>query len=158
MLERAEIYHHPLDADADRNLRRYFEEIAPERGRRDAVIEIAGRKVRAREHADGVVWFDFAELCAGARSQTDYIEIAREYQTVLVSGVPRLGADAEDAARRFIALVDELYDRNVKLIVSAAVPLDALYCGERLAFEFRRTYSRLQEMQSHEYLARPHLA
>jgi cell division protein ZapE len=156
-LERAEIYHSPLDDDAERNLRRCFDDMAPEAGARGARIEIAGRSLRTRERADGVVWFDFAELCGGPRSQTDYIELAREYQTVLVSGVPQLDAASDDAARRLIALVDELYDHSVKLIVSAAVPLDQLYLGERLAFEFRRCESRLREMQSHDYLARPHL-
>ena len=156
-LERAEIYHSPLDEEADRNLQGYFDEMAPEAGVPGARIEIAGRQLRTRERADGIVWFDFAELCGGPRSQADYIEIAREYQTVLVSGVPQLDAGSDDAARRFIALVDELYDRNVKLIVSAAVPLDGLYRGERLAFEFRRCESRLREMQSHDYLTQPHL-
>jgi cell division protein ZapE len=157
LLERAEIYHCPLDEAADRGLERCFGEIAPERGVRDARIEVAGRTLRARERADGVVWFDFAELCGAARSQDDYIEIAREYQTVIVSGIPELGAEGDDAARRLIALVDELYDRNVKLIVSAAVPPERLYAGRRLAFEFQRTRSRLREMQSREYLGKPHL-
>ena len=156
-LERAEIYHHPLDDDADRNLERYFAELAPEAGVPGARIEIGGRTLRTRARADGVVWFDFDELCVGPRSQADYIEIAREYQAVLVSGIPQLGAESEDPARRLIALVDELYDHNVKLIVSAAVPVEALYRGERLGFEFQRTYSRLREMQSHDYLARAHL-
>jgi cell division protein ZapE len=156
-LERAEIYHHPLDAAADRNLARYFGELAPEAGAPGARIEIGGRNLRTRARADGVVWFDFEELCAGPRSQADYIEIAREYQAVLLSGIPELGADAEDAARRLIALVDELYDHNVKLIVSASVPIEALYHGERLVFEFQRTYSRLHEMQSRDYLARAHV-
>ena len=157
LLERAEIYHSPLDGQADRNLQRYFDEIAPEPGVRGARIHIAGRPLRTRERADGVVWFDFDELCVGPRSHADYIELAREYQTVLLSGVPQLGPEMEDAARRLIALVDELYDHNVKLIVSAAVPVERLYGGERLAFEFQRTHSRLQEMRSHDYLARAHV-
>jgi len=156
-LERAEIYHSPLDNDADRNLQRCFDEMAPEAGGRGARIEVAGRWLRTRARADGIVWFDFAELCGGPRSQADYIELAREYQTVLVSGVPQLDAASDDAARRLISLVDELYDHNVKLIISAAAPLDQLYAGERLAFEFRRCKSRLHEMQSHDYLGRPHL-
>ena len=156
-LERAEIYHAPLDDEADRNLQRCFDALAPEAGVKSARIEIAGRELRTRERADGIVWFDFEELCAGPRSQDDYIEIAREYQTVLLSGIPRLGPDADDPARRLVALVDELYDHNVKLIVSAAVPVESLYCGERLAFEFQRTHSRLREMQSHDYLERPHV-
>jgi cell division protein ZapE len=156
-LERAEIYHSPLDDEAELNLQRCFDEMAPEAGVHGARIEIAGRWLRTRARAEGIVWFEFAELCGGPRSQADYIELAREYQTVLVSGVPQLDAASDDAARRLIALVDELYDHNVKLIVSAAVPLDQLYAGERLSFEFRRCLSRLREMQSHDYLARAHV-
>ena len=103
-----------------------------------------------------MAWFDFAALCAGARSQEDYIEIAREYQSVIVAGVPVFDAAHENEARRFIALVDEFYDRNVKLIVSAAAAPAELYRGERLGALFARTASRLIEMQSEEYLAREH--
>ena len=108
--------------------------------------------------AKGIAWFDFADICEGPRSQADYIEIARWYPTVIVSGVPELDVKREDAARRFIALVDEFYDRRVKLIVSAARPANSLYSGRRLTFEFERTVSRLIEMQSSEYLHLPHLA
>ena len=102
------------------------------------------------------MWFDFAALCDGPRSQDDYIEIAREFQSVIVSGVPVLDALREDAARRFVALVDEFYDRNVKLIVAAAAAPLALYRGTRLTQVFERTSSRLVEMQSKAYLAREH--
>jgi cell division protein ZapE len=106
--------------------------------------------------AGTAVWFEFAALCAGPRSQNDYIEIARAYQTVFLSDVPLFDADHENEARRFIALVDELYDHGVKLIVSAAAQPAQLYRGERLSLEFARTASRLIEMQSQEYLAREH--
>jgi cell division protein ZapE len=119
-------------------------------------IEIEGRRIPVVAERGGVVWFDFMALCSGPRSQDDYIEIAREYQSVIVSDVPVLDALHEDEARRFIALVDELYDRNVNLIVSAAAPPTELYRGERVAFPFERTSSRLIEMQSEEYLAREH--
>jgi cell division protein ZapE len=119
-------------------------------------IVIEGRPIAVIREGPGVVWFDFAVLCGGPRSQDDYIEIAREYQSVIVSGVPVLEAAGDDEARRLIALVDELYDRNVNLIVSAAAPPPALYKGERLAAPFERTASRLIEMQSAEYLAREH--
>jgi cell division protein ZapE len=112
--------------------------------------------IRCRKNADDVAWFDFVALCDGPRSQSDYIELAREYHAVLVSGVPMFTTKMEDQARRFISLVDEFYDRNVKLILSAAAPVDQLYRGERLAFEFARTRSRLLEMQSHAYLERTH--
>jgi cell division protein ZapE len=106
--------------------------------------------------SESAVWFDFEAICAGPRSQDDYIEIARNYQSVVVSGVPVFDPLREDAARRFIALIDELYDRCVKLVVSAAALPDRLYRGERLRLEFQRTASRLTEMQSGEYLAREH--
>ena len=127
-------------------------------GSSDVSLEIEGRPGRARRARDNVVWFEFGALCEGPRSQNDYIEIAREYQSVLLSGVPVLDDSRNDAARRLIALVDELYDRNVNLIVSAAAPPAQLYRGERLRFEFQRTASRLIEMQSREYLAREHKA
>jgi cell division protein ZapE len=104
-----------------------------------------------------VVWFQFSTLCEGARSQEDYVEIAHEYRTVLLSDVPVFSMpQQDDAARRFIALLDEFYDQGVKLIVSAAAAPEALYRGERLQFEFRRAASRLVEMQTEDYLARPH--
>ena len=102
-----------------------------------------------------MVWFDFPELCDGPRSQSDYIELAREFHAVLISNVPCF-RDQDDIARRFINLVDEFYDRHVKLVLSAEVPLEDLYQSGRLSFEFERTRSRLLEMQSHEYLARAH--
>lgn len=156
-LERVEIYHHPLDDAARRNLDTCFREIAPEAGAPDAVLEIHGRGIPSRRLADGVVRFDFAALCAAPRSTADYGEIARCFHTVLLGDVPVMDADADDAARRFIHLVDELYDRRVKLILSAAAPAESLYRGKRLAFEYHRTVSRLCEMASREYLALPHL-
>jgi cell division protein ZapE len=155
-LEKAELYHYPLDAAADISLRRSFEALAPESGAADQIIEIEGREIRTRRLAGEVVWFDFAALCDGPRSQNDYIELAREYHAVLISNMPQLDASRDDQARRFINLVDEFYDRNVKLVVTAAVPLGQIYRGQRLQFEFERTKSRLLEMQSREYLGREH--
>lgn len=156
-LEKAELYHHPLDVAANAGLLRSFTALAPEAGRQDQQLDVEGRTIRALWVADDVVWFDFAELCDGPRSQNDYIELARSYHAVLVGNIPQMGRDREDQARRFINLVDEFYDRNVKLVLAAAVPLEQLYAGGRLSFEFERTKSRLLEMQSHEYLAREHL-
>jgi cell division protein ZapE len=119
-------------------------------------IEIEGRPIAVVAESGGVVWFDFMALCSGPRSQEDYIEIARDYQSVIVSDVPVLDSLHEDEARRFIALIDELYDRSVNLIVSAAASPTELYRGERVGFQFERTASRLIEMQSEEYLAREH--
>jgi cell division protein ZapE len=156
-LERATLWLGPSVADADIRMATEFERLADGRGHRDAKLQVQGRAVRARREAEDVVWFEFGELCDGPRSAADYIEIARCYQTVFVSGVPVMGAHADDAARRFVTLIDELYDRGVKLFVSAAaVEPEGLYVGERLGLEFRRAASRLHEMQGRRYLARPH--
>ncbi len=155
-LQQAELYHFPLDAGADNSLQDSFSRLAPEPGMHWARLEIDNRYLTCRCVADDVVWFDFAELCAGPRSSTDYIELARIFHAVLISGVPEFLPDKDDQARRFINLVDEFYDRNVKLVLTAAKPLLELYAGGRLEFEFQRTVSRLQEMQSYEYLAREH--
>ena len=119
-------------------------------------IEIEGRTIPVMRQSSSAVWFEFDAVCGGPRSQDDYIEIAREYQSVIVADVPILDSLRENQARRFIALVDELYDRNVNLIVSAAAPPVELYRGDRLSFQFERTISRLIEMQSEDYLAREH--
>jgi len=156
LLARAEIYHAPLDQAAEEGLGELFDAAAPEDTRNRGPLRVLGREIPVRCRADGVSWFQFEAICDGPRSQSDYIEIARSFHTVLVSGVPQFGPDSENEARRFIALVDEFYDRNVKLLLSAAVPVEALYAGRKLAFEFQRTTSRLQEMRSQDYLAAPH--
>lgn len=158
VLERAEIYHSPLDAAAEQSLARSFVALAPDLDavRDDVDLEIEGRNIRCRRFGDDVAWFEFASLCDGPRSQNDYIEIARICHAVLLSGVPVFDARMEDQARRFVSLVDEFYDRNVKLIVSAAASVQDLYQGARLTFEFERTVSRLLEMQSRDYLGRTH--
>nr|WP_031218107.1 cell division protein ZapE [Halomonas sp. PBN3] len=155
-LKRAEIFHSPLDEAAEVELARSFREIAGHEGEADVGLEINHRMLRARRLHDDVVWFEFRELCDGPRSQNDYIELAREFHSVLVSNVTRMDGRTDDQARRFINMVDEFYDRGVKLLMSAEVPAEALYADGRLEFEFKRTLSRLQEMQSHEYLAQAH--
>jgi cell division protein ZapE len=157
-LEQAEIFHSPLDAQADKNLFEYFDKLSPEPGKVDEAIEIEGRLIKTRKVADSIVMFDFTQICETARSQVDYMEISRIYNTVILSNVKQMGQQNDDAARRFIALVDEFYERNVTLIISAAAPITELYTEGTLNFEFRRCISRLQEMQSLEYLAREHLA
>uniref|UniRef100_A0A486XR08 Cell division protein ZapE n=1 Tax=Rheinheimera sp. BAL341 TaxID=1708203 RepID=A0A486XR08_9GAMM len=156
-LEKAEIYHAPLDTQAETNLQQYFMALSSEPRQQDVQIEVANRKLHARFEADGVVWFGFKELCETARSQYDYMELSRCYHTVLLSGVKTMGRQNDDVARRFIALVDEFYERSVKLIISAEAELEQLYSDGILNFEFKRCISRLQEMQSHEYLAKAHL-
>lgn len=155
-LEQAELYYFPLDAGADASLEESFERLAPDTAQHWQRIEVNGRYLTCRRLADDVVWFDFPELCDGPRSQNDYIELAREFHAVLLSGVPVMEAAQDDQCRRFINLVDEFYDRNVKLVIAAAAPATDLYRGSRLSFEFDRTISRLHEMQSHEYLAAEH--
>ncbi len=155
-LEQAELYHCPLDDQADASLAASFAALAPEQAAVQQMLEVEGRLIRVRKLAEDVAWFDFAALCDGPRSQNDYIELARIFHAVLISDVPCFSVDTDDQARRFINLVDEFYDRNVKLVLSAEAPLDELYAGGRLAFEFARTRSRLLEMQSRAYLARPH--
>lgn len=157
-LEKAELYHSPLGEDAERAISQTFDSLVALEGeiKTDVALDIEGRLIPARKVAEDLVWFDFAAICEGPRSQNDYIEVAREFHSVLISNVPRFGAGNDDAARRFINLVDEFYDRSVKLAVSAAAPVNELYDGGRLGFEFQRTESRLLEMQSREYLACPH--
>lgn len=156
-LERAEIYHSPLDETVEHSLRDSFERISCEPGEWGAKLEIKGRKIQTVRCGDGVVWFEFEDLCGGARAAPDYIDIARCFNTVLVGNIPIMDDRQNDHAKRFIILVDEFYDRNVKLIVSAAADPEHLYIGARLANSFRRTASRLYEMRSHDYLARQHL-
>ena len=157
LLQQAGTYFTPDGQDAQARLSHLFDESASSQIAEDRQLDINGRDIRARRSAKGIVWFDFEDICDGPRSQADYIEIARWYPEVIVSGVPVFDVLLEDQARRFIALVDEFYDRRVKLIVSAAANAEQLYLGEKLRFEFERTASRLVEMQSTEYLMQPHL-
>jgi cell division protein ZapE len=156
-LEQAEIYHSPLDQKAEDNLKQYFKQLSVEVGKENIAIEVNNRSLLTIEESDGVVHFDFEVLCESARSQSDYMELSRLYHTVLLANVKKMSVDSDDAARRFIALVDEFYERNVKLIISAEVAMEALYSHGNLVFEFKRCLSRLQEMQSHDYLASEHL-
>lgn len=154
----ATFWHVPHTRDADMALVDTFERaVAIARRKRDW-ITVNGRRINVVYWADGVAWFDFLSLCRSARSSKDYLEIARFFHTVLVRRIPRMDGDEDDAARRFINLIDTLYDRNVRLYASAEAHPEGLYSGERLTFEFQRTASRLREMQTREYHARPHRA
>jgi cell division protein ZapE len=159
-LEQAPLYHWPTGEDAEAALERCFYSLTPDSAmvEHDVKLEVEGRCITAKREADDVVWFEFTDLCSGPRSQNDYIELAREYHAVLISNVPQMHERIDDQTRRFIYLVDEFYDRGVKLILSAAQPIEKLYAGGRLAFEFERTVSRLLEMQSQAYLGRAHKA
>jgi cell division protein ZapE len=152
-LVQAEIYLAPADQSAQEKLERLFVELGTAEAKRGATLDVNSRKLKTLAKAGSVVWFEFSELCETARSAEDYIEIAREFRTVIISGVPILGKNGEDVARRFMFLVDEFYDRKIKLILSAAAAPTELYVGKRFVFEFQRTQSRLIEMQSQAYLA-----
>ncbi len=155
-LQSADLWHIPHDQAASTALATYFESLTGQPGGDSRQLEINNRVVRARAAVQGVAWFDFTTLCEEARSAADFVEIAREYHTVLIERIPALTAEKEDAARRFINLVDEFYDRKVKLITTAALAPEAMYGGTRLRFEFERTVSRLQEMRTREYLQAEH--
>jgi cell division protein ZapE len=156
ILEQSDLFYSSLNSSAEQVMSANFDrmtaecELAPE-------LEINGRAFFARRRGDGIIWFDFTELCEKPRGSADYIEIARAFNTVMISDMPQLLEENANEARRFIIMVDEFYDRNVKLLLSAQKPIAELYTGKKLAFEYQRTRSRLTEMQSHEYLAKPHL-
>ncbi|MGX5174719.1 cell division protein ZapE [Aliikangiella sp. IMCC44653] len=156
-LEQADIFHSPHDREAIDNLNHSFDLLATEERLAGSQIEVEHRLIDTVRCAEGVVWFEFSAICETPRSHADYIEISRCYHTVMVSEVPQLLPKDDAAARRFISLVDEFYERNVKLMLTAEVELEAIYKGSLLTFEFKRTLSRLQEMQSTEYLGRQHL-
>jgi cell division protein ZapE len=163
-LERAGVYH--TEADAEARLADAYVAIARHDSAEASRLEVEGRPINARRHARGVAWFDFSELCDGPRAKADYIELARRYHTVLLSRVPRFSIGDADRLRRFVWLVDEFYDRRVKLIIAAAVPVQELVDSTPAGDGFQanlnaalneRLVSRLTEMQARDYLARPHL-
>lgn len=151
------VYHLIGDGgDGDGALLECYRRIAGGEGEAGRVLRIRGRPLKSMRSGDGIAWFAFRELCDGPRGIADYIALARLHHTLLVSAIPRMGAEQDDRARRFIALVDELYERGVNLIASAHAEPEDLYRGRRLKKEFARAASRLREMQSREYLARCH--
>jgi cell division protein ZapE len=151
-MERLKFYHVPCGEDAEREMGQAFDQLAGAQDE-DPVLRIEGREIHARRNAGAIVWFDFAALCDGPRSQNDYLEIATRFQAVFLSNVPCMPLRMASQARRFTWLVDVLYDRRVKLILSAAVPPELLYTQGPLVHEFARTVSRLHEMQSMAYVA-----
>jgi cell division protein ZapE len=154
-LEQAEIYLCPADAAADRRIAQTFTQIAGGEGHA-RTIDILGRELPVVHRAPGVIWFDFATLCGGPRSQNDYLDLAHRFHTVFLTGVPMMKPDQGNEARRFTWLVDVLYDHHVKLVMSAECPAADLYRDGPQAGEFQRTVSRLVEMRSHDYLASNH--
>ena len=154
-LTQAETYLSPLGAEAEAALAAHWQRLSG-RAPEPASIEINDRPIQAKALADGIAWFEFDAVCDGPRSAADYIELARDFHTVLLSNVPRLGGSKEDPALRFVQLTDEFYDRHVNLLMSAAADPFSLYAGHRHEREFERTSSRLVEMRSAQYLAREH--
>lgn len=155
-LKQAPVYLIPPDAAAERTMLAIFHRVVGGNEREDFILTVNERPLQVRREGDGAIWFDFDGICEGPRGVADYIELARSYHTLLISGVPEFTPQTEDAAKRFVELVDELYDHGVKLVLSAAVPIVELYDGRRHRAMFARTESRLIEMQSEEYLGREH--
>ncbi len=154
-LSHVELYHCPLGEAAESQMADAFGQLA-ETSEELAEVKIESRSIPALRKAGGVIWFDFKSLCGGPRSQNDYLEIATQFHTVLLSNVPQMAVRHASEARRFTWLIDVLYDRHVKLIMSAEVQPDALYLDGPMSHEFPRTVSRLNEMRSAEYLALEH--
>ena len=155
-LQRADLWHMPHDVIGNNALSEYFESLGGRITSEPLTLEINHRKLQSLGTGPGLAWFSFGTLCEEPRSAADFVEIAREYHTVIIERIPRLSGEREDAARRFINMVDEFYDRNVKLIATAEVAPEAIYSGSRLRFEYDRTISSLQEMRTHEYLRTEH--
>lgn len=155
-LTRSPVYRTPLDAQSDAWLGARWKELSMACPKQQGPLRIDGRDIAVRGLAEGHAWFDFAALCEGPRAASDYIEIATEHHTVLLGGIPLFDGRNDDPARRFVTLIDELYDRHVNLVCTAAAPPTGLYLGHKLGGAFERTASRLIEMQSAEYLALEH--
>lgn len=156
VLEKAPVYYQCHAGERYSELEASFKALSNSEALSEPYVVINSRRIPVQMRADGLIWLTFDALCNGTRSVADYIELARLNNTIFVSDIPIMGNDDNDAARRFINFIDEIYDRNVNLIVSAQEKPENLYCGSRLQKSFLRTSSRLEEMQSHEYLALPH--
>lgn len=157
MSKKTKIYYYPLNKETDCHLLEHFKQIASDEGMINAVLEINKRRVQTVRFAEKVVWFDFQALCDIPRAVADYIYLARRFNTVLISNICRMEEGDDDRVLRLIDLIDEFYDHNVKLFLSAQVPPEQLYTGKSKAFQFQRTLSRLEEMRSQTYLDRLHL-
>lgn len=155
-LSQTALYYHPLTVESAKAVEKITMELAP-MGKADQTLQVLGRTIPVRYQSDSLVWFTFEILCKTDRSYLDYIEIARCYHTVVVTDVTVMTVEDESAARRFIALIDELYARNVICLISAEAPIEAIYQGKRHQFEFERAQSRLIHMQQPDYLQKPHL-
>lgn len=158
LLEQADVYYHPIDENTNQSIRQRMQELAISPVRENERLMIQNREIETLYCSDEIAWFHFEEICTTPRAAQDYIELAQQFNTIIVTDIPLLDEYSDDKARRFIYLIDELYDKNVKLIASAAGQPDSLYSGTMLEFAFRRTTSRLIEMRSHKYLIQEHKA
>ena len=156
LLEQDDIYYTPITQNTHDKLAKRMASLAPGTISRDHVLTVHKRPIKTLMHADEIAWFEFNVLCDAPRATPDYIELAREFHTLILSDVPVMDENMDDKARRFIYLIDELYDRSVKLVISADAAPEKLYTGDMLNFAFNRTSSRLIEMRSKEYLEKPH--
>lgn len=146
----------PISSETDAGMKAYFDRLTHHRYESQKTLTVHGRPVVARYVADSVAWFDFDQLCQTARAAKDYVELAHRFQVVFVAKVPEMGSDGDTEAKRFVFLIDALYDRQVKLVLQSAVPVTHLYIGQQHAHVFHRVISRLTEMQTAEYQALPH--
>lgn len=156
LLEQNDVYYSPITAETTNELNKRMALLAPGPMKANYVLTIHKRPIQTVKHADEIAWFEFNALCDAPRATPDYIELARDYHSIILSSVPIMDENMDDKARRFIYLIDELYDRKVKLIISADVPPEKLYTGDMFRFAFNRTSSRLVEMRSKNYLEQPH--
>ena len=157
-LEQADLYYSPLGQASEEKLNNFFYSLATDKARirTNTSVEVLGRKIPVKARSTNIAWFEFEALCDGPRSQNDYIELGKQFRDIFISNVPVMNSKNDDMARRFINLIDEFYDRGVKVIMSAAAPIPDIYSHGRLEFEFQRTTSRILEMQSQDYLQREH--
>ena len=156
LLEQSDVYYSPIDDSTEQKMALRMQELAITPVVENKVLSILGREIPTIRCSEEVVWFDFEVICTTPRAAQDYIELAQRFNTVFISNIPVLDEYSDDRARRFIYLIDELYDRNVKLIASASAAPQDLYRGDMLEFAFHRTSSRLIEMRSHHYLSQSH--
>lgn len=156
LLELADVFYCPIEADTDKQITLRMRELSITPVIENRTLTVLNREIKTISCSDEIAWFDFATICTAPRAAQDYIELAQQFNTIIVSNIPVMDEFSDDKARRFIYLIDELYDRNVILIASAAAEPEKLYRGNMLEFAFHRTSSRLIEMRSHQYLCQSH--
>ena len=156
LLEQTDIYITPVSNTTNQYMYQHFEALATDTILSDEVLTIHNRPIKTEYYADEIAWFTFNAICEAPRAAADYIELSKQFHTIMISNIPIMDEYLDDKARRFIYFIDEMYDRSVKIIVSADAPAEALYTGDLLRFAFKRTVSRLREMRSEAYLSRSH--